>query len=130
MTAEIAVMNREAVALAADSAVTMRGEKVFFSANKIFALSKYEPVAAMIYGNYGLMGMPWEPVIKSFRSDLGLTKFGTVSAYAREFLGFIRAHKGFFSVSLCDEASRSHLLEIFQFLRKQMIEHQEARTKT
>jgi hypothetical protein len=68
-------MNREAIALAADSAVTMRGEKVFFSANKMFSLSRHEPVAAMIYGNYGLMGMPWEPVIKSFRTELGHTKF-------------------------------------------------------
>jgi hypothetical protein len=51
MTAEIALLNKEAVALAADSAVTARherGEKIFVSANKIFALSKYAPVAAMV----------------------------------------------------------------------------------
>ena len=54
VTAEIAVMNKEAVALAADSAVTMPSGKVFFSANKLFALSRNEPVAAMIYGNYGI----------------------------------------------------------------------------
>jgi hypothetical protein len=44
MTAEIAILNREAVALAADSAVTFReekGQKILTSANKIFALSKY-----------------------------------------------------------------------------------------
>jgi hypothetical protein len=61
VTAEIAVMNKEAIALAADSAVTMQfgGEtKVFPSANKIFALSKHEPVCAMIYGSAGLMGVP------------------------------------------------------------------------
>jgi len=41
MTAEIAIMNKEAIALAADSAVTMstkgqRVAKIFPSANKLF----------------------------------------------------------------------------------------------
>ena len=51
MTAEIAILNREAVALAADSAVTMigsSGEKIFTSANKLFTLSKYHPVGIIV----------------------------------------------------------------------------------
>lgn len=48
MTAEIAIMNAQAVALAADSAVTF-GTKVRNTANKIFTLSKFEPVGVMIY---------------------------------------------------------------------------------
>lgn len=52
MTAEIAILNKSAVALAADSAVTMttgREEyKVYQSANKLFALSKYHPVGLNI----------------------------------------------------------------------------------
>ena len=47
MAAEIVIMNRQAIALASDSAVTMtqeRGEKIKTSANKLFALSKYHPV--------------------------------------------------------------------------------------
>ena len=46
MTAEVAVMNKSAVALAADSAVTISsedprqgGDKVFNTANKLFTLS-------------------------------------------------------------------------------------------
>ena len=43
MTAEIAIMNKEAIALAADSAVTLsvgeESRKIFTSANKIFTLS-------------------------------------------------------------------------------------------
>jgi hypothetical protein len=50
MTAEIAVMNQSAIALAADSAAT-RSEAKIFAANKIFALSKYHPVAVMIHGD-------------------------------------------------------------------------------
>ena len=51
MTAEIAIMNKHAIALASDSAVTMSqeaGEKIKTSANKLFALSKYHPVGIMI----------------------------------------------------------------------------------
>ncbi len=49
MTAEIAIMNKEAVALAADSAATVavgdeEGRQIFTSVNKLFALSKYHPV--------------------------------------------------------------------------------------
>jgi hypothetical protein len=122
-------MNREAVALAADSAVTMRGEKVFFSANKIFSLSKYAPVAAMIYGNYGLMGIPWEPVIKAFRADLGSTKYKTISRYAAELLKFVQSHRGFFSASLCDASCENHLFEFFRFLFGQMVDQKKTRTK-
>ena len=53
MTAEIAIMNKSAVALAADSAVTYRAgheQKVFDTMNKLFALSKYRPVGIMVYG--------------------------------------------------------------------------------
>jgi hypothetical protein len=44
MTVEIAILNKEAVALASDSAVTVRlpgGQKIFTSANKLFPLSNY-----------------------------------------------------------------------------------------
>ena len=51
MTAEVVILNREAVAVAADSAVTVtgRGPKVYNTANKLFSLSAVEPVAVMIY---------------------------------------------------------------------------------
>jgi hypothetical protein len=55
MTAEIVIMNKQAIALASDSAVTMThemGEKIKTSANKLFALSKYHPIGAL--GQYSL----------------------------------------------------------------------------
>ncbi len=92
MTAEIAIMNKEAVALAADSAVTMvgpSGEKVFTSANKLFTLSKFHPVGIMIYGNALFMNMPWETLIKIYRDNLGSKSFATVKEYADDFLDFL-----------------------------------------
>jgi len=73
MTAEIAIMNKNAIALATDSAVTMSGsanQKIFTSANKLFALSKYHPVGIMIYGNAIFMEVPWETIIKIYRNNL------------------------------------------------------------
>lgn len=67
MTAEIAVLNKTGVALAADSAVTIGttgAQKVYNSANKLFTLSKYQPVGIMIYGGASFMGIPWENLIK------------------------------------------------------------------
>ena len=59
MTAIVAVLNKHAVAVAADSAVTMGNtHKVVNSANKIFTLSKYHPVAVMTYSSATFMGTP------------------------------------------------------------------------
>lgn len=106
MTSEIAVMNTKAVALAADSAVTFTGEagqKIFPSANKIFTLSKYQPVGVMIYGNADFMGIPWETIIKVFRTRLGVASFQSVTGYAENFLDFLRQKDFPFSDSDIDQ---------------------------
>lgn len=98
MTAEIAVMNREAVALAADSAVTLdfsSGPKVFSSANKIFALSAVEPVGLMVFGGASFVGMPWETIIKEFRGTLGSEALANVTDYADRFLSDLLNHPAF-----------------------------------
>ena len=92
MTAEVAIMNRTAVALAADSAVTIGGgqnvPKIYNTVNKLFMLSKYHPVGIMVYGNAEFMRIPWETVIKMYRNHLGARSFdaldGYVSSYAKE----------------------------------------------
>lgn len=89
MTAEIAVMNKEAVALATDSAVTIshgKEQKVFPSANKLFALSKHYPVGIMIYGSATFMNVPWETIIKQYRNQLGRKKFDSLKEYADDFI--------------------------------------------
>jgi hypothetical protein len=92
MTAEIAIMNKGAIALAADSAVTIgSGNKTYNTANKLFMLSKLHPVGIMIYGNAELMGYPWETLIKIYREGLGYDKFDSVSGYADDFLSFLES---------------------------------------
>jgi len=66
MTAEIAVMNCLAIALAADSAAST--DTKVFHANKLFALSKYHPVGIMVYHCGTFLGVPWDTIIKEYRS--------------------------------------------------------------
>lgn len=96
MTTEIAIMNKSAVALAADSAVTIKmtspqgqNYKVLNTANKLFTLSKYAPVGLMVYGNSNLMGIPWETIIKLYRKTLGETVFPTVEDYCKGFIAYL-----------------------------------------
>ena len=92
MTAEIAIMNKEAVALAADSAVTMispNGQKILQTANKLFSLSKRHPVGIMVYGSSMFMGIPWETIIKIYRKKIGKDKCDTLEEYANNFIKFL-----------------------------------------
>ena len=70
MTAEIAILNRTAVALAADSIVTLSGtsgSKTYDSAEKIFELSRIRPIGLMVYNNAELVRTPLEILAREFR---------------------------------------------------------------
>ncbi|WP_339166087.1 hypothetical protein MKX75_16815 [Paenibacillus sp. FSL R5-0341] len=93
MTAEIGILNKTAVALAADSAVTItnrRGEKIYNYANKLFYLSKYHPIGIMVYGNAELSGVPWETIIKVYRKVLDGKVFDTTEEYAEDLFNFLQ----------------------------------------
>jgi DNA-directed RNA polymerase subunit F len=97
MTAELSVSNKQAVALAADSAVTFgEGDKVFTSAHKIFCLSEEHPVGIMIYGNADFIGVPWETVVTAYRDKLGRKKMDTIQDYATDFCKFLRSSENLF----------------------------------
>ena len=91
MTAEVAILNRQAVVLAADSAVTLEipGRKVYNTANKLLDLSGAEPVAVMVYGNGSFEGIPWETVTKEYRLQLATRSLESVEDYAANFVSFL-----------------------------------------
>ena len=104
MTAEVAVMNKTAVALATDSAVTVTqntsgrtNSKVFNTANKLFTLSKYSPVGIMVYNTMQLGGVPLETIIKTYRRHLCEKTFPRVKDYADDFFQFIGDNKILFN---------------------------------
>jgi len=104
MTCEVAVANRMAVALAADSAVTFTGQaqdgarrSVYASgANKIFQLSNVEPVGIMIFHNAELQDIPWELIIKTFRAHLGVARKDNLEEYSFELSKFIESNTALF----------------------------------
>jgi hypothetical protein len=90
MTAEVAIMNKTAIALAADSAVTSR-EKIYNTVNKLFRLSDHRSVGVMVYGSAEFMGVPWESLIKMHREALGTSSFARLKQYVDSFTTFLRA---------------------------------------
>ena len=89
MTAEVALLNKSAVALAADSAMTLGGTGKIYPGNKLFALSRHEPVGIMFYNAAEFMGVPWETLIKEYRDVHEKEVKETVAEYFGDFLGFI-----------------------------------------
>jgi len=123
MTAEIAIMNKEGIAIAADSAVTLReerGQKIFTSANKIFALSKYHPAGIMIYGSANFMGGSWETIIKIYRSKLGEKEFDTLKEYANDFIDFLGRENQLFPESVQEKYVKETVYGYFSFIRNQI----------
>lgn len=106
MTAEAIVMNRSAVALAADSAVTVSGPgafKTFDTANKLFELIKGSNIGVMVYNNMSLNGTPWETIIKAYRKDNQGFSSSQVSDYLEHFLRYLAS-----STSLLAEEDDVH----------------------
>lgn len=114
MTAEIAVYNKSAVALAADSAVTISGggnDKIYNGAEKLFSLTKHHPVGLMVYGSGDLCSAPWELVIKAYRKQLGEKSFPTVEEYSSDFFQFLEVSTNIIPDAMRDKQIYSYLSE-------------------
>jgi hypothetical protein len=128
MTAEIAILNKNAVALAADSAVTLRNpenQKVYNTANKLFMLSKYHPVGIMVYGSADLMGIPWETAIKMFRAELHTTNFDRLIQFAEHFIAFLESNRLLFPAS----AQEAEFVGMCQWVLSQVHQKIDSRVK-
>lgn len=98
MTAEIAIINKSAIALAADSKVTLSiggRQKTYDTVDKLFSLSKAHPVGAMIYGGAEFMGFPWETVLKEYRRRNPKKCFDTIFQWADDLLAFLTSFFNF-----------------------------------
>ncbi len=114
MSAIVAVLNKQAVALAADSAVTIgvggkTKTKIFNRANKLFTLSKFHPVGIMVYNSATFMSTPWETIIKIYRHKLGEKYFGTLNEYQEDFISFLKS-KNFYTD---EETQKTSLYNFF-----------------
>src|SRR5690625_7876757 len=92
MTAEVVIMNKLGMSLAADSAITSGRDgvpKVYNTANKLFSLSPNHHVGIMIYGAASFIEVPWDIVVKSCRDYLGAKRFSDLTCYSLAFLAFL-----------------------------------------
>jgi hypothetical protein len=96
VTAEVALFNRSAVALAADSATTVtywdqgrQVERFFKGANKIFHISEREPIGLMIYDAASMQGLPWETIAKAYRESSIGRVHNALEEYAKDFFDYI-----------------------------------------
>ena len=114
MTAIVGILNKQGIAIAADSAVTT-SYKIYNSANKIFTLSKYYPVGISIYGNATLGGLvPWDIIIKLYREKLGKTYFNNLHDYVDDFIDFIEGKEGFSTKEEKKEILNNTIREFFR----------------
>lgn len=122
MTAEVGVMNRLGVALAADSAVTLGGGKgkIYTSADKLFQLSHTAPIGLMVYGNANLAGIPWETTVKTYRKELGGKTFDQTEQYAEDLIAFIKKRADIFSHTVAIEEAKEFVTRLFLGMRDEI----------
>jgi len=128
MTAEIAIMNKQAVSLAADSAITIthgQEQKILTSGNKLFALLKSKPVGVMVYGQAAFMDVPWETAIKEYRRRRGSVDYDALEEYADDLIGFLDSERAL-SPSSQQEAFFSAAVRGYLLLLKDEIQNKAA----
>lgn len=120
MTSEIAILNRSAVALAADSALTVRKEKVWNNTNKLFSVSRNNDIGVMIFGHGDHCGVSWEIIIKRFRKHIGKKKYEYLKDCTEDFQVFLQKFI-FPESSLCDLNAYSFFVRVIRECKKKSL---------
>ena len=94
MTALVGILNKRAVAIAADSAITVSYDsddrkKIYNTGQKIFRLSEAQPVGIMLYNNVEFMSTPWEVIIKLYHDRRGDQNLPLLKDYKEDFVKFL-----------------------------------------
>ncbi|KLN61537.1 hypothetical protein WH96_03940 [Kiloniella spongiae] len=123
MTSEVIVMNKSAIAIAADSASTvsngdpsLTGARYFKGTNKIFELSNIDPVGIMIYNAAEINDIPWELLIKAYRKNLSTKNFNTLAEYCEDFFNYINNFDELFQDHEMKEYLFNEIINVAVFL--------------
>ncbi len=122
MTSEVVLMNRQAVAMAADSAVTISGPqylKTYQSVDKLFPLVDGQPIAVMIYNNAEIMSTPWETVISLYREQSRGRPLDTVDDYAADFMDFLSGNPDLFPADHQDTEFFKHVAVVYTVIAEE-----------
>jgi hypothetical protein len=137
MTSEVALLNRSAVALAADSATTVTywekdhyETRYFKGTNKIFHLSTVHPVGIMIYAAANLQGAPWDVLIKSYRDQLGTKSHDDLPAYATDLFDYIATNAHIFSAEVQEKQFKSDVGTVAARVVVPIVQHDDFKNAT
>ena len=89
MTSEVLIMTPSAVAMAADSVVTINGNKTYEGVNKLFMLSNNPPMGIMTYNNPNFLNFPMETIIKDFRYKISTNDFNNINDFKDAFNDYL-----------------------------------------
>ena len=119
MTSEIAVMNQRAVALAADSAVTLIDGGTVVVRNdqrKLYNLVGGQPVGVMFFGVADMMGHPWEHLIEHYQKIGKPGALPHIRAYASGFVGMLDNLEEFFPKNRQRDEYKRLLASVFRYI--------------
>ena len=105
MTSEIVILNRNGVAIAADSAQLCSvikpdsniENKIYTSVDKIFEIPNHK-ICVLTYNGARLSGVPVETIINNYAEHVANKKMGTLSKYAEEFINYMENDKRMLSL--------------------------------
>ena len=119
MTSEIAVMNQRAVALAADSAVTLIDGGTVVVRNdqrKLYNLVGGLPVGVMFFGVADMMGHPWEHLIEHYQKIAKTGAQSHMRGYATSFVGMLDNLEEFFPKDRQRDEYKRLLASVFRYI--------------
>ncbi|HYE45151.1 MAG TPA: hypothetical protein VEA44_05195 [Caulobacter sp.] len=97
MTVEVLLMNRTAVAMAADSAVSVTEDSRLLTSQtgvqKVFVLNAQSASGLMVHGLAEFCGCPWATVVEAFKAK-GLGGEPTLTATVESLVGLLRSMYG------------------------------------
>ncbi|WPC20847.1 hypothetical protein N6G96_05930 [Pediococcus inopinatus] len=118
MTAEVGILNKQGVVIAADSAVTIGGQRVYNTSNKVFILGKSHSVGLMTFGNAEFMNVPWQIIFKRFNNNIKAVPLKKLEDYAEKLIDFVRN-----DTELHDKASMINYVESFTYRICEMLQN-------
>jgi hypothetical protein len=119
MTSEIAVMNQRAVALAADSAVTLIDGGTVVVRNdqrKLYNLLESRPVGVMFFGVADIMGHPWEHLIEHYQRKVNPKPFAHLGDYAASFTAMLDNLEEFFPADRQRDDYKRLLASVYRYI--------------
>lgn len=124
MTSEVLMLNKDAVVIAADSAVTTGRDphpRYSKAANKIFDLSIHGNVAVTIFAAAEIDRVPWELALKQFRQqDSKSVQLPKLQDYVGALVAYLKGNSSLFPAAFRADLLKKHFFRAAGFVLEQV----------